>query len=188
VDDAEAIAPESGDPFAEKFEEEEVVLDNFAGWDDMFRREAPRVQNRRDPEFSALVQAAIPPTDVSERLESATEAVVRMIDAEVDEFEIASMELLPPEPLAQADPADWPGLRLAVVSDFAQPPTPALSSETSPTMSWSPKGSMYDEDPSETMIQPDEEPVLIVEDDHPTPKSPVRREEYRNLFSRLRGS
>jgi hypothetical protein len=32
----------------------------------------------------------------------------------------------------------------------------------------------------------DEEPVLIVEDDNPAPQAPVRREEYRNLFSRLR--
>ena len=35
----------------------------------------------------------------------------------------------------------------------------------------------------------DDEPVLIIEDDAPVPaphKPPVRREEYRNLFSRLR--
>jgi hypothetical protein len=31
----------------------------------------------------------------------------------------------------------------------------------------------------------EDEPILIVEDDN-APKSPVRREEYRNLFSRLR--
>ncbi len=30
------------------------------------------------------------------------------------------------------------------------------------------------------------EPVLIVEDDTLAPTAPVRREEYRNLFSRLR--
>jgi hypothetical protein len=35
------------------------VLDGFAAWDDMFRREIPRVENRRDPSFANLVQAAI---------------------------------------------------------------------------------------------------------------------------------
>ena len=52
----------SANPFAEEFDEEEVVLDSFAAWDDMFRRETPRVQNRRDPEFATLVQAAISTT------------------------------------------------------------------------------------------------------------------------------
>ena len=49
----------AANPFAEEFDEEEVVLDSFASWDDMFRRDVPRVQNRRDPEFSALVQSAL---------------------------------------------------------------------------------------------------------------------------------
>src|SRR5436190_805984 len=47
------------DPFSEKFDEEEVVLDNFAAWDDMFRRDVQRVVNRRDPEFATMVDAAI---------------------------------------------------------------------------------------------------------------------------------
>jgi type II secretory pathway predicted ATPase ExeA len=51
--------PPAVDPFAEKFDEEEIVLDSFAAWDDMFRRETPRVENRRDPNFADLVQNAI---------------------------------------------------------------------------------------------------------------------------------
>ena len=47
------------DPFGEKFDEEEVVLDNFAAWDDMFPADTPRVENRRDPSLATLVQAAI---------------------------------------------------------------------------------------------------------------------------------
>ena len=106
-------------PFAEEFDEEEVVLDNFAGWDDMFRREAPRVQNRRDPEFSALVQAAISTADMHATSASATTGVTfRMLTADIDDFEIATMDLLPPTAPSVSDTTDWPPLRLAVVSDL----------------------------------------------------------------------
>ncbi len=47
------------DPFGEPFDEEEVVLDNFAAWDNMFLRDRIRVENRRDPGFASLVQDAI---------------------------------------------------------------------------------------------------------------------------------
>ena len=42
--------------------------------------------------------------------------------------------------------------------------------------------------PMELLTPPEEEPVLIIEEDSavPPPKSPVRRDTYRNLFSRLR--
>jgi len=58
----------AADPFAEKFDEEEVVLDNFAAWDDMFRRDMPRVANRRDPGFATLVEAAMRSTETTDFL------------------------------------------------------------------------------------------------------------------------
>ena len=60
--------------------------------------------------------------------------------------------------------SNWPPLRIAEVSDI-----PAM--------------------PSQLMTSPDEEPVLIIEDDAvvlASPNATVRRDEYRNLFSRLR--
>src|SRR5262245_16263350 len=48
-------------PFAEQFDEEEVVLDSFAKWDDMFHAGTPRVENQRDRALSTLVQAALEP-------------------------------------------------------------------------------------------------------------------------------
>jgi type II secretory pathway predicted ATPase ExeA len=198
---------DSGNPFAEEFDEEEVVLDNFASWDDMFRREAPRVQNRRDPEFSALVQAAISTADMNATSASATTgATFRMLTADIDELEIATMDLLPPTAPSVNDTTDWPPLRLAVVSDSApllHDPKSAFeesmrsssawaaergeeeTEEDSPP-AWSRQDSAHDDDIANDANSSDEHPVLIVEDDAIVPPAPVRREEYRNLFSRLR--
>ncbi len=191
----------TADPFAEEFDEEEVVLDSFASWDDMFRRDVPRVQNRRDPEFASLVQSAISTADV-DASRSATKPVanLRMVEDDADDAEI---ELESSEPTAGSRPdvpADWPPLRLAVVSD-ASVNLPTLDkisgsshaestewnvprSEYAERDSWSRSDSSEAESANQSAR--DEEPVLIVEDDNPAPKPPVRREEYRNLFSRLR--
>ncbi len=199
---APAAEPNAADPFAEEFDEEEVVLDNFANWDEMFRSEAPRVQNCRDPEFAALVQAAISKTDVSEAVACAsTGAALRMLEAD-DDDDIATLDLAVRKSLAADDAQNWPPLRLAVVSDSAPTPpdhrtTPAEAT-MSPTAwnapqfeeedhsSWLRGDSSHSSGAVNQMLADDEAPVLIVEDDNPAPNSPVRREEYRNLFSRLR--
>lgn len=171
-------------PFAEEFDEEEVVLDNFASWDDMFRHEAPRVQNRRDPEFAALVQAAITTAGVGEEVVSAPAcAPFRMLDADVDDVDDATEDLQSTELPSAQDTTNWPPLRLAIVSDSAPlPPNP----ESNETPTWSLNDSGHYDDATDDSIADDEEPILIVEDDAATSNSPVRREEYRNLFSRLR--
>jgi type II secretory pathway predicted ATPase ExeA len=174
------------DPFDEEFDEEEVVIDSFASWDDMFRREAPRVQNRRDPGFAALVQSAISTADLSESVAAAsTGATFRMHQAEVDDFEITTMELLAPESTEADEAPNWPPIRLAVVSDSAPSTTTENPAETN-AASWSHNDTPYWNDAALPGADIDEVPVLIVEDDNPAPKAPVRREEYRNLFSRLR--
>jgi hypothetical protein len=153
-----------GDPFTEKFEEEEVVLDSYAAWDDMFRRDAPRVANRRDPGFATMVEAAIQATE--------TTAISQNYQATDLSFEFDLQNLLgvvdevgaTADELAQDADASWPPLRIADVPD---------ASSAAP----------------ELALPIDHEPVLIIEDDAPAPappKAPVRREEYRNLFSRLR--
>jgi type II secretory pathway predicted ATPase ExeA len=154
----------TADPFGEKFDEEEVVLDNFAAWDDMFRRDVQRVVNRRDPDFATMVEAAIqasPPIDLLQDYQAvgfSFEFDLQNIFGISDELETASEEVAP-----EAD-MTWPPLRIADVPDSAPVATAPLPSV-------------------------DDDPVLIIEDDAPvpaSPKPPVRRDEYRNLFSRLR--
>jgi hypothetical protein len=161
------------DPFAEKFDEEEVVLDNFAGWDEMFRRDVPRVENRRDPGFSTLVQAAIEASPVS-----STRFVVTS----------SSMSDNPIEQVVHR-----PRLRLADVPDatthdqLSQSPSPA-SKSTSRGEALSSILSAFAGQKEATPAMEEDVPVLVIEDDAPqkSPEPPVRREEYRHLFSRLR--
>lgn len=164
------------DPFTEKFDEEEVVLDSYAAWDDMFRRDAPRVANRRDPGFATMVEAAIQATETTaisqnyHATDLSFEFDLQNLFGVVDEIAATA------DALAQEADATWPPLRIADVPD-AIPALPELA------------------------LPAEDEPVLIIEDDVPTPappkapapakapassKAPVRREEYRNLFSRLR--
>jgi hypothetical protein len=192
----------TADPFAEEFDEEEVVLDSFASWDDMFRRDVPRVQNRRDPGFASLVQSAISTADVgASPMATKAIATLRMADEDLDDAEIELESPKPTKPDSREDAAgDWPPLRLAVVSDVPVN-LPALdkiaardrveSTDWNVPLSgceqrdtWSRSDSSHTDSRDEFVHH--EEPVLIVEDDNPKPKSPVRREEYRNLFSRLR--
>jgi type II secretory pathway predicted ATPase ExeA len=160
-----------GDPFAEKFDEEEVVLDNFAGWDDMFRRDAPRVENRRDPGFSTLVQAAVEATSMSS-----------------SRFVVSSSSAAD-EPTHSA--SNRPRLRLADVPDAPSieklSPAPATKS-ASRTPSLSSIISAFATHREDATAIESEAPLLVIEDDAPQngPQPPVRREEYRHLFSRLR--
>jgi hypothetical protein len=128
-------------------------------------------------------------------------ATLRMADEDLDDAEIELESPKPTKPDSREDAAgDWPPLRLAVVSDVPVN-LPALdkiaardrveSTDWNVPLSgceqrdtWSRSDSSHTDSRDEFVHH--EEPVLIVEDDNPTPKSPVRREEYRNLFSRLR--
>jgi hypothetical protein len=184
---------ESVDPFAEKFDEEEVVLDNFAGWDNMFRREAPRVKNRRDPSFAALVEAALPASKTREKASPAPTVASTKPVAETKQDAAPGTD----------DPPDWPPLRLAFGADAMSPSvlavemtpveTPSLStrselaSHQAAISAWS-RTLLSHDNPRDCVLRSDDDPVLIVEDDQPATKSPVRREEYRDLFSRLRGN
>lgn len=99
------------DPFAEKFDEEDVVLDNFAAWDEMFRRDAPRVANRRDPEFAALVGDALN-AELTGRLDGARQ-------------EATTLE----------SKTDWPQLRIADVSEVhATPQIPSSWADDEPVL------------------------------------------------------
>jgi hypothetical protein len=190
-------------PFAEEFDEEEVVIDSFASWDDMFHRDVPRVQNRRDPEFSSMLQSAIVPPATNEPVVTPKpSAALRMLGAEFDDFEVdAAKKPVVETSKSSNDAVDWPPLRIAIMpestglGDLGVTP-PANEFHAS---DWNVPQSQGDgpswlrrdtvpqaELPSVHSSVDEGEPVLIVVDDNPGRKAPVRREEYRNLFSRLR--
>lgn len=84
------------DPFGETFDEEEIVLDNFSGWGDMFHRGTPRVENGRDRKFAMLVQTALDECAVqSNRPTSITPlGVVRLLNDLEDELTVpATLEI-----------------------------------------------------------------------------------------------
>jgi type II secretory pathway predicted ATPase ExeA len=154
----------AADPFAEKFDEEEVVLDSFAAWDDMFRRDMPRVANRRDPGFATLVEAAMQSTAKSDFVPNYEAADLSFAFDLQNILDVVEEVDTAPKEVSQEADLTWPPLRIADVSD---------SHATIP-------GRVH------SIV---DDPVLIIEDDAPAPapqKPPVRREEYRNLFSRLR--
>lgn len=197
------IVIQSKDPFAEKFDEDEVVLDNFAAWDDMFRREAPRVQNRRDPEFATLVQAAIATTDAGKKdVDTKTSPPLRKLEPSVVQIDDITVEPLVADPPGEQETANWPPLRLAIVSDAGpRPPTPKFTTtddrpssiaraygqvEHGDTSDWSCNDLSSTNITIDDVDMVDEAPVLIIEDEPTTLTPPVRREQYRHLFSRLR--
>ena len=164
------------DPFAEKFAEEEVVLDCFAAWDNVFRRDTPRVQNRRDPGFTSLVQAVLATVEPAPAV------------AEVDEDIADDDTLLDPPSFTLT--SGRPQLRLADVPEAMQM---ELIQSTSSLTDWSADSVTGTLSPPSSAIEPavealhDESSILVIESDSaPPPTPPVRREEYRNLFSRLR--
>jgi type II secretory pathway predicted ATPase ExeA len=160
----------SPDPFAEKFDDEEVVLDNFAGWDEAFRRDAQKVENRRDPGFASLVQSAIAASPVSAGQLFATQAIG-------DDLTV--------------DAPSWPRLRLADVADSLSTDHAVAPSAVTRLSQRSDALELLSAFVSSKVVAApveNNEPMLVIEEDTPQnpPPSPVRREEYRHLFSRLR--
>lgn len=203
-----AVFEWAGSPFEETFHEEEVVLDAFSRWDDMFRRGAPRVENRRNPEFAALVAAAMNHggRDIDETTPS-PQAVATM--AALDRSDVHGQPGMAPSSSELENcqcHEERPSLRLAVVADSASEmiatgdsEQPAFSQSTgesdwneatnwdaTPSSTWSTLESIAHDEVLVEEPRFDDSPILIIEEDVSTPPAPVRREEYRNLFSRLR--
>lgn len=165
------------DPFAEQFDEEEVVLDNFAAWDEMFHARTPRVENHRDRHVSTLIHAALEPKPVitSRPIPPTNDRS----DANVDDVDVDDDEAFDIVPPPDESTTVWPRLRLANVPESTGPeqsPGDDAYADVTPTRTW-----------RDHSIR-DESPILIVEDDTPPnrPGPPVRRLSYQNLFSRLR--
>ena len=66
----DAICHLSRDPFDERFEEEEVVMDRFANVDDTMPLKPPRVSSEEGRQLSSLMQQHPPRVSLDERVES----------------------------------------------------------------------------------------------------------------------
>jgi type II secretory pathway predicted ATPase ExeA len=222
----ETLERRPGDPFGEQFDEEEVVLDNFAAWDNMFLHDRIRVENRRDPGFASLVQDAINASSVESEGNEKTPADTlppRLVSVapneETDEFAAdgASINDIA-EISSESDTLDEEReilpLRLADVPDLTPlvpvPLIPPSSIATASSAAYDPVmpeedditsgdwfatfavGSAHRHAPTSTDHSGqalDDGPILVIEEDstdRPVGKPQVRRQEYRNLFSRLR--
>jgi hypothetical protein len=159
-------APDAVDPFAERFEEEELVLESFATLASIFGTRTPRVENTREPAISRLVQHALDASSAA-----------------------ASEQSSPCEPELE-DARDFERdlrrgmIRLAVVND-----APAVAEERAvPAVT----DSRFSPSLATQEVVTDavgDDTILVIEDDPAPPSDPqpgVRREGYRQLFSRLR--
>jgi hypothetical protein len=161
-------APDAVDPFAEEFEEEELVLDSFATLASIFGPRIPRVENSREPGLSRLVQNALDATS------AVAEAEIATIESEVDDA--LDVELESPRGM----------IRLAVVND-----TPSAADENQFVAERESADSLALAAAAHSSFEPDtsDDTILVIEDDPAPPMEPqpgVRRESYRQLFSRLR--
>ena len=214
-------------PFGEQFDEEEVVLDNFAAWDNMFLQDRIRVANRRDPGFASLVQDAINASSVApvpvENQATETSPAARLMPLPPEEA--ASPIVVPDEPIdefadvgSDSEPSSdeeqhVPLLRLAIVPELLPltpiPLIPASRIDAAGEAAFDPVvpegeeirfGDWFNsfameyaqgaEGSSDSAVQLlDDEPILVIEEeipDQPARKPQARRQEYRQLFSRLR--
>jgi type II secretory pathway predicted ATPase ExeA len=197
--------PEAIDPFADEFEEEELVLDRFSLLSEMFHSQTPRVSNRRDPAFARLVGRALNNGfDASDNLGGETQRVAAPAESRqsFDHGDPTQSGLGPAQPtirLAIVDDSAHPDrepslqrlvvdvgahklLNLSVPTDGNLRPAPV---KLSPAVSSNFHLSMPPAAPSRETL----DPILVIEDDPvrvARPQPGVRREEYRDLFSRLR--
>jgi type II secretory pathway predicted ATPase ExeA len=223
----ENVVRQPGDPFGEEFDEEEVVLDNFAAWDNMFLRDRIRVENRRDPGFASLVRDAINASSVApmpvENQATEMSPAARLMPSPPEE--VADSITVPGEPIDEFadvcsesesrpdEDQNVPLLRLANVPELLPltpiPLIPASQIDSAGVAAYDPVlpedddikfGDWFNRfavehaqgaegSPESAVGLLDEEPILVIEDeipDQPARKPQVRRQEYRQLFSRLR--
>ena len=148
-------------PFGQNFSEEEVVIDRYASLDDEFYRDRQKVRSRIPDSLGPMLQSAIPPAR-------------RPVFTIAREDFPADSPAGKPEPLTQPESTS-PPLEKAVFPEPSEGFPPAadpVHPEATPVRA---AGS-------------DDRDLIIVEDDpvHEVPPPRARRQEYRQLFARLR--
>jgi hypothetical protein len=166
-------------PFTEEFDEEEVVLDAFAAWDDLFDARTPRVENCRDQNIASLMHTALGEPALAQSGLTLAESgdLDLLVDDDLDFVAGDSSD----DEQHESPELDWPRLRLAIVRESA---AVDLSPEEAESATIVPVGSTWRD---QSLC--DESPILIVEDEADTANHagpPVRRLAYQHLFSRLR--
>ncbi len=161
-------APDAVDPFAESFEEEELVLDSFVTLASIFGTRTPRVENGREPGFSRLVQNA---------LDASTAAAAESEETHAPKFSAA----------AERDHDTTPRtIRLAVVNESR----PAIANSPQSIVEYTAPRQRHPATALAAQSADEPERAILVIEDEPTdsghPQPGVRRESYRQLFSRLR--
>jgi type II secretory pathway predicted ATPase ExeA len=179
---------ETFDPFGESFDEEEVVFDSFATWDSAHHGRSPRVENRRDRGFTALVQQAINASsdEADELKRSPALSTVSTVDA--------------PGPPCGESSSLRSRVRLAVVSEPAPlKPIPVVTTtdigkDRSTSIAEPALADRVLRDaarPTNASVAAVEPEILIVDDD---PDETTNLEEFgnpdkfRRLLTRLRGA
>jgi type II secretory pathway predicted ATPase ExeA len=185
--------PEAIDPFTDEFEEEEVVFDRFVPLSRMFHAGTPRVANRRDPALARLVKQALDNKfDASDDRPGEVKNA-RVVDSWQNSGAIKSARRgIDPGPksirLAVVDEATPPDPKSQRAKPIRQDERPAGTAPTrlSPAVTSNLGLSL----PSVAALsRATDDPILVIEDEPvrvSRPQSGVRREEYRDLFSRLR--
>lgn len=165
--------PIAADPFADQFEEEEIVFDRFSAISEIFHARTPYVDNLRDRSFAERVEEAL--------AESVSRSEIRNQDSRVATAPAAQPSTKrnsPPRPAERHQDS----IRLAVIGD-AETVESNAAPRTGVGTHFRPSA------PATGAQRQTEEPILLIDDEpvqavHPEPG--VRREAYRDLFSRLR--
>lgn len=168
-------------PFAESFDEEEVVIDRYASLDDALLRGRQQVINQGPNPLAGAEVPSDPPEDrpslsVTTLAHSAGDAAEQEFDHEFSTDEADSGDDSP-----QFDEAET----LTGQDDPVMPERGVPMVEPEPDSSfraWNPSDAAGDRDRDGDMIIVEDDPAPTA----PTKSSGVRRQEYRQLFARLR--
>jgi type II secretory pathway predicted ATPase ExeA len=188
-DDFEVAAEQVvDDPFGESFDEEEVIVDTYANLDETQLAKAPRVTSKEGREIAAILASR---ASVATPGPTAKPAVVvhapspakpqqQGIAAGPTTSTIKPVPLsLPPELAGQRQQRELTAAVCALLDEQPAKPASVPTSHAAPAAQWD--------------ADADDRDVIIVEQEENTqqpaptmPKGRARRQQYRQLFARLR--
>ncbi len=185
--------PEFGDPFSEEFAEEEVVLDRFRADVEIFA-EVPRVSSWEGRQLGSLLSPFDLPNVWSEN--EAGPQVRISLPAEVEPSPAETAELDFTGDFDPVFPEELPAEPIAASSESvptAPLPATSRSTELQPPTRMQPAAELAPATPSPRPIDSTssivaQRPKIVVEEDPPVRAVPMppRRNEFRQLFSKLR--